>query len=353
MAKPLLYGVGVDALKTRLKVEPMGAYLFFGEEEYLKHFYLEKLRDLIDKNGFEELNLVRFEWEGKTVAELSQELDVLPMMGTRRLVEVHGMKPFKLSEREQKSLLALLEQLPDHLILVIYCSQEELVPDRSLSQKPFAQQLAQALLAVNFAHLTENALIGWIQKILATAKLGSTDQAARRMVRLCGQDMQKLRNELYKLEAYLLSQGRNQLELSDVDLFVHGDSDAQSYQLADAVFSRDAVRAAQLFEGLRAQRVEPVILAGSLAKSIGCAALAVSNATPQQAKAAADLADWQMRNYREKLRDYDRSYFAAALQLCLECDRKMKSQGHDGYVLVENLIFTLIKLGVEKSQFYK
>ena len=25
----------------------------------------------------------------------------------------------------------------------------------------------------------------------------------------------------------------------------------------------------------------------------------------------------------------------------------------DGYVLVENLIFTLIKLGVEKSQFYK
>ncbi len=348
-----LYGVSVDALKSRLKTSPQGAYLFFGEEEYLKKFYLQKFRDLIENNGFEELNRTRFDFEGKTVSELCAELDRMPMMSPLRLVEVRGMQPLKLPEKEQKKLLEALDSLGEDVILIIYCLEEELTVDKKNAGKGFAPALAEKLMAVNFSHLTEHALIGWIHKVLGAVELSSTEQAARLLVRLCSRDMLRMRNELYKLEEYVKNQGRRELREEDVKLFVQPDSEAQVFQLADAVLTRDAALASQIYEGLKAQRVEPVIVAGYLAKTIGSAALAVSGAKTKEALSAAKMQEWQAAAYREKARIYDRSYFSRALELCLECDRKLKSQGQDGNVLVENLIFTLIKLGVEKSGFYK
>lgn len=351
--KQSLYGVGVDALKSRLKLSPQGAYLFFGEEEYLKKFYLQKFRDLIEKNGFEELNRVRFDFEGKTVADLCTELDQLPMMSPLRLVEVRGMQPFKLSEKEQKKLLEALDSLGEETILILYCLEEELVAEKKAVTKGFPVALAEKLMAVNFTHLTENALIGWVQKVLAASELSSTDQAARALCRLCSRDMLRMRNELYKLEEYLKCQDRKELKEEDVKLFVTPDEEAQIFQLADAVLLRDAAAAFRIYDGLKAQRVEPVIVAGYLAKTVGSAALAVAGAQKKEVLASAKMQEWQANAYRDKARIYDRSYFARALELCLECDRKLKSQGQDGSVLVENLIFTLIKLGVEKSGFYK
>ena len=347
------YGVSVDELKRKLKLEPKGAYLFFGEEEYLKKFYLQKLRDLIEDNGFRQLNHTRFDFENKTIADLSEEVSQMPMMSSLRLVEVWGMQPFKLSEKEQKKLLDLLEHLPEDGILVLFCREEELTVEKNTATKAFPRRLAELLTAVNFTHLGEHALIGWINKILSVSDLRSTEQAGRLLVQLCGGDMLKMRGELYKLETYLKSQGRSELTAADVKLFVVGDSDAQIFQLSDAVFARNASLACELFEGLKAQRVEPVILAGWLAKAVGCAAMAVAGVDAKTAWESAQIAEWQLRSYRDKTRAYDRSYFSRALELCLDCDRKLKSQGQDGYVLVENLVFTLIKLGVEKSTFYK
>lgn len=347
------YGVSVDELKRKLKIEPKGAYLFFGEEEYLKKFYLQKFRDLIEDNGFRQLNHTRFDFEGKTVADLAAEVNQMPMMSSLRMVEVWGMQPFKLAEKEQKKLLELLETLPDDGILILYCREEELTVEKNTATKPFCRRLAELLTAVNFCHLGEHALIGWINKILGAGDLRAMEQASRELVALCGGDMLKMRGELYKLETYLKAQGRVELTREDVKLFVTGDSDAQIFQLSDAIFARNAALACQLYEGLKAQRVEPVIIAGWIAKAISSAALAVAGVDAKTAMEGAQMAEWQMRNYRDKTRAYDRSYFSRALELCLDCDRKLKSQGQDGYVLVENLVFTLIKLGVEKSAFYK
>ncbi len=352
-AKQASYGVGVDELKRKLKLEPKGAYLFFGEEEYLKKFYLQKLRDLVEDNGFRQLNHTRFDFANKTVADLEEEASQLPMMSSLRLVEVWGMQPLKLSEKEQKKLLELLEHLSEDSILVIYCLESELTVEKSTATKAFPRRLAELVTAVNFVHLGEHALLGWIDKVLAATNLRSTEQAARLLVQLCGGDMLKIRGELHKLEAYLKSGGRSEVTREDVKRLVHGDSDAQLFQLTDAIFARNAAQSAELFEGLKAQRVEPVVIAGWIAKAVGCAALSVAGVDAKVAWDGAQMAEWQLRSYRDKTRAYDRSYFSRALELCLDCDRKLKSQGQDGYVPVENLVFTLIQLGVEKSSFYK
>ena len=37
----------VKELRDKIKLEPEGAYLFWGEEEYLKHYYLGELRRIV------------------------------------------------------------------------------------------------------------------------------------------------------------------------------------------------------------------------------------------------------------------------------------------------------------------
>ena len=119
------YGITVDALKTKIKCEPCGAYLFFGEEEYLKSFYLDKLRELVDKGGFAQLDYSKLDFENKTIDDLASEFFVMPMGGEVRLLEVRNLLPMKLSDKDFAKLVELVEEIPDYLIFVIYCRNSE------------------------------------------------------------------------------------------------------------------------------------------------------------------------------------------------------------------------------------
>ena len=352
------YGITVDALKTKIKCEPCGAYLFFGEEEYLKSFYLDKLRELVDKGGFAQLDYSKLDFENKTIDDLASEFFVMPMGGEVRLLEVRNLLPMKLSDKDFAKLVELVEEIPDYLIFVIYCRNSEYSVDKSVlkktSDKERAQLIEERFNAVNFTHLGENTLINWVEKkCLQPFGLHTTERAARLLIKYCSADMLRMRNELYKLEQYLKSEGRTELTVDHVKLFVIPDSDVVVFDLADAVLAKDAQAARDIMEGLKLTRTEPISIAGVLFKALGSAALAVSGADDKSCFAAAKLSSWQAKRYRELGRNYDRSYFAEAMALCLECDGKLKGMSGDGYMLIENLVYQLIMLGVEKSSFYK
>ena len=133
-------------------------------------------------------------------------------------------------------------------------------------------------------------------------------------------------------------------------LLVHGDPDAKVYELTDAVLDRNAAGAADALEDLRALRTEPIWIVSALAKAIYSAS-AASSGDGGSAAASLGMADWQLRSYREKGRAYDRKYFAAAMDMCLECDRKLKSSGLDADALTDGLVFGLIRLGGVKGSY--
>lgn len=350
MAKAPVFGVGTDVLKNRLRLDPAGAYMFFGEEEYLKEYYLGRFRELVNKGGFGDFNYSRFDFEGRSLAELEDEISFVPMGSELRLVEVRSLKPQKLSDKDAQRLLEILRGVGKDLILIIYCADGEFVCDKASLKKKFPHQLAEALTAVNFTRLSEAALVSWITKGFNSMGLDSTDRAARALVRACLSDMLRMRGEIDKLAAYLRSRDRKRLEEEDVRLLVHGDPDAKVYELTDAVLERNAAGAANALEELRALRTEPIWIISALAKAIYSAS-AASSGDGESAAASLGMADWQLRSYREKGRAYDRKYFAAAMDMCLECDRKLKSSGLDADALTDGLVFGLIRLGGVKGSY--
>ena len=63
---------GFDRLRADLKAQtPQNVYLFYGEETYLRSYYLEELHRLLIPAGFEEFNYHRLSGKGLTVQELA------------------------------------------------------------------------------------------------------------------------------------------------------------------------------------------------------------------------------------------------------------------------------------------
>ena len=76
-------------LKADLSAGTPGcAYIFYGEESYLREYYLGELRKKLVPAGFEEFNYHRLEGKDLTVQALGEMAEAMPMMSERTLIVV-------------------------------------------------------------------------------------------------------------------------------------------------------------------------------------------------------------------------------------------------------------------------
>ncbi len=81
-------GGGLTKLKEALAARDLGtAYIFHGEESYLREFYLSEMKKQLVA-GFESFNYHRMEGKGLTVQALTETVEALPMMAQRTMVQV-------------------------------------------------------------------------------------------------------------------------------------------------------------------------------------------------------------------------------------------------------------------------
>ena len=68
-------------LKADLSAGTPGcAYIFYGEESYLREYYLGELRKKLVPSGFEEFNYHRLEGKELTVQALTEMAEAMPML---------------------------------------------------------------------------------------------------------------------------------------------------------------------------------------------------------------------------------------------------------------------------------
>ena len=101
---------GYQKLKTDLKEETVGQiYIFYGEESYLREYYLGELKKKLVPEGFEEFNLHTLAGRGLSMQDLTDAIEAMPMMAERTLVVVTDCDLYKLNDEQRTALLTLLE----------------------------------------------------------------------------------------------------------------------------------------------------------------------------------------------------------------------------------------------------
>ena len=105
-------------LKKRLKTEPLGAYLLFGEEQFLVKVYTERLIKATVNDSFSDFNLHIFDSDTVDLSDVYDACVSVPMMSESKCVVVKQGS----TRWEEASLLSLWpDSLCDNNPVARYC----------------------------------------------------------------------------------------------------------------------------------------------------------------------------------------------------------------------------------------
>lgn len=221
------------------KTEPM--YLFFGEEEYLKELYAEKIKALVPDGGFPDFNRLEFEGKDVPLDAYDDAWESYPMMTDKKLIMIKDSEAFNRPNEEAKSFWQnKFKHISDDTTVVFI---ETKVDKRSLTYKAFVKNGT----AVEFSYQSEADLATWVNKQALNRRMKISKDTAMYFVNVCDKGINSLKNELDKLFAYC----EGEITKSDIDRVVSKSLEIQVFDLTDAIMRGDAAKAMEVIGGLR------------------------------------------------------------------------------------------------------
>ena len=112
MAQKKRQDAGLAKLKKELSENNLGnLYLFYGEEDYLRDYYIQQVQKKLLTEGMETFNLHQFQGKELDIQTLADCVDTLPMMSQRTMILVYDYDLFE-NEGRRDRLEQMFQDLP-------------------------------------------------------------------------------------------------------------------------------------------------------------------------------------------------------------------------------------------------
>lgn len=339
----------VKELRDKIRLSPEGAYLFWGEEEYLKHYYLGELRKIIADEGMEDFNRTVLDFRrDDTLKELEEAIDSLPVMASHKIVEVWGMDILDLKKEGEKKLVEIVKKVSDGVILVIFARHSELeFPNKKSRERKIVKELEASLTMVEFPRQSEQKLLSWTDKLFRTAEVRISDVNITKMIKLCDFSMTRLKNEADKLISYCKFNKLDVVPNEIIDVFVKPCAENETYEFTEAVVRRSLKNALEILENLRLQNVEAIALIAMLGKALsGLATIKSARGRMSDAELSAvtGFFPWQIKKYEASAEYWSEASLRRALELTFDCEGDLKSTTTPSFVLIESLVTAILEV---------
>lgn len=313
-------------------------YVFYGDETFLREYYLGELKKAILPQGMEDFNLHTAQGKECSVDWIAQAVDCLPMMSERTLVLVTDFELMGQGEKGRQQLIELFEDLPDYCCLVfVYDLLNFKVDGRS----KLGTYLKKSEALVNFQRQSTGDLTDWIvRKCKAMGhRVDSAD--AQYLIFLCGDSMTNLSTELEKICAYASGE---RVTREDMDAVAIPQVDAVVFQMTDALARRDFDKAAAVLADLLHSQEAPIMILSVMGKYFR--QLYTARLYLDAGKSRSDFMQlWGMKHsfQGDKLMDAARKFSLVwcrhAVRRCAEADLQMKvNYGAEGEILTQLLM---------------
>ena len=222
-------------------------YLFYGEEEYLKDFYIGKLcRRLLGETGKDEL--VKFDGKVKA-SEIQDACDSLPMFGNEStVVLVRESGVFKNAGKGAESDFGFLASLPEDSYVIFR--------ETEIDKKTKNYQTAlKCGIVFECCRQKENVIVQVLAKQAAKNGRNISAQAVSLMVTGIGFDLVRLMNEVDKL--CLLVEEGGTIEVSHVREVCELSLSARIFDLTDGISGNNREKALTMLNVLLADKTPP------------------------------------------------------------------------------------------------
>ena len=337
-----------QTFKADLSAGTVGcAYIFYGEESYLREYYLGELRKKLVPAGFEEFNYHKLEGKDLTVQSLSEMAEAMPMMAERTLIVVTDFDLFKLNEEQREKMIAFLEDIPPYCCVVFVYDTLAYKPNKTM--KKLYKAVSDHIQAVEFRAQDSSDLVAWIARRFRALGKDIDRQTAEYLIFTCGGLMTGLVPEITKIGTYAKGKVITQ---KDIDAVADPVLSAEVFKLSDAVLQGNYDEAARILGDLLKMQTEPIMILaalGSQLRRIYTARMAIDSGHDKYWL----MELWDMKSdYPAKLllsaaKKTTADWCADAVKMCQVLDRRMKSE--KGIDAAGELKLLLVRLGARRK----
>lgn len=220
-------------------------YLLFGEEEYLKNQYKNRLHRAILSED-DTMNFSSFEGKGVDVRQIIDQAETLPFFADHRMILIEQSGFFKNASPE---LAEYIPQIPAETILVFV---EKDVDKRGKLYKAVQKKGR----AVELGRQDEKTLQAWVLGMLKKEKRTITRDALTLFLEKSGNDMENIANELEKLLTY--THGKDAVEYADVEEICTVTTESRVFDMIRTVAEKKQKQALDLYYDLLSLKEPPM-----------------------------------------------------------------------------------------------
>lgn len=228
-------------------------YLLYGEEEYLKKQYRDRLTKAVLPEG-DTMNYAHYEGKGINPAELIDLAETMPFFAEKRLIVVEDSGFFKNASPE---LADYIKELPETACFLFVESE---VDKRSKMYKAVGKKGR----AVELGRQDEKTLLYWIAGNVKREGKKIKESAAKHLIATSGDNMESLEKELEKLFSYTL--GREEITAQDIDDICTTQITNRIFDMVEAVALKQQKKALDYYYDLLALKEPPMRILFLLAR---------------------------------------------------------------------------------------
>lgn len=226
------------------KGEFKSVYLLYGEEEYLKKQYRDRLKNAIA--GDDTMNYSYYDSDNASVKDIIDVCETLPFFAQKRLVIMENTGFLKSSNDE---LADYIKHIPDYLVVVMV---EKDVDKRN--------KVYKAVDSVGYIcemkPQTTATLEKWIAGLLAKDNLKISREACDLILDKTGAGMDYIRQETEKLVSYC--QGRDVVTVEDVEKVCATQTTSHIFDMISAIANKKQQQALDLYYDLLELKEPPM-----------------------------------------------------------------------------------------------
>ena len=329
----------LDRLKSDIKLNtPARFYVFYGEEAYLRNYYLEALKKLVVEDFAEAFNYHRFNAATITPQAVLDSVEALPMMAQRSMLRIDDVNFFAPGE-DGAAYARILSDIPDYCTVVLVYETVEFKIDRR--RKALAELFDKAV-CVEFTQPSERELISWVGRHLKKAGKRITVDDAAYLIHRTGGSMTALLGEIGKLAAYV--EGET-VAREHIDLLVEPVLEAETWELTDAIAAGRYENALQVLRTLLDKQEEPIRILGAvgaqLRRILAAKRLLEAGKRQQDLMKLCGINAYPAQKAMESARRLSERFCCRAVELCLEADQRLKTSFDDPDRVLELLVLEL------------
>lgn len=332
----------IPELKAQIKENRLHKlYVFYGEEEYLKEYYIKQIEEKVPTNGFDEFNRILIQG-GVDYDVYDSVLESMPVMAEKRIVEIRDSNIFTMKrsggivppdDEQKKFWQDKFKRLSEDTVL-IFC--EKNVDGRSVLFKT----AAKAGFAVEFKYMSANDLRAWAVRRAVKAGKKMDNSVADYLISVIDPGMNNLENEMNKL----LNYSGEIIYKSDIDKVVSRALQVQAFDITDALMAGDARKALSVLGDMRTQKQSVFailyLIYSNVEKMLHLRLAGVTS----RAEAAETLgcAPWLAGKYLDGSKGFSSEKLYYMVTRVPEIDYEIKSGAVEEWQALEQYIFNIV-----------